>query len=503
MGGNATFNLTSAYGVGLLEFSFGKDGISSRLGMGGTNVSFQNLRNVAAGATNLHKNHQINKTGYDKTTLDALRSQWGFGDEVAKTQLDSIIDGNTILKFDAVGSEVAQSIIENGQKIIHINTSQNENFIDLGLTLQHEAHRDGIVSDENTQIKETINAVLGHTVMAKKMQNDTLYKDMMNEIIANNQNLQNDLAVFEYAEQPGNWGIFGRYVNIAYDSSADYWRIIADETGNIVEVKDDGDDSILTLVDEEGNIKSVTMNDNTSLTGQIARLSQTNQTKSDINGIMVDSGLDFDKNKGWYAKTADGQYKVGQNVPDFQEMYRKVEVSLSEDAKSITARDITVFQEEIETALGLPHTACAIASVIMATDTFLLENYGIGARDSKQMIEILKHYATSAFVTTGDDAGFVKNLTALSAFYAQGLGMDDYLIFDDTYTSDKPNGYYIKKAYKLDDLGKRISSKTHFMTKTLFGYYDPDKGTNDRWWKTDTTSESVYRFATPKSSRIQ
>ena len=151
----------------------------------------------------------------------------------------------------------------------------------------------------------------------------------------------------------------------------------------------------------------------------------------------------------------------------------------------------------------MPHTACAIASVIMATDTFLLENYGIGARDSEQMIEILKNYATSAFVTTGDDAGLVKNLTALSAFYAQGLGMDDYLIFDDTYTSDKPNGYYIEKAYKLDDLGKRISSKTHFMTKTLFGYYDPDKGTNNRWWEADTTSESVYRFATPKSSRIK
>lgn len=34
------------------------------------------------------------------------------------------------------------------QKIIHINSTLNDGFIDLGLTLQHEAHRDGIVSDE-------------------------------------------------------------------------------------------------------------------------------------------------------------------------------------------------------------------------------------------------------------------------------------------------------------------------------------------------------------------
>ena len=49
MGGNATFNLLSAYGVGMLEFSVGKDGISSKIGMGGTNISLQNLKAAAAG----------------------------------------------------------------------------------------------------------------------------------------------------------------------------------------------------------------------------------------------------------------------------------------------------------------------------------------------------------------------------------------------------------------------------------------------------------------------
>ena len=38
MGGNANFNLLSFKGVGMLEFSFGKDGISSKIGNGGTNL---------------------------------------------------------------------------------------------------------------------------------------------------------------------------------------------------------------------------------------------------------------------------------------------------------------------------------------------------------------------------------------------------------------------------------------------------------------------------------
>ncbi len=246
MGGNANFNLLSFKGVGMLEFSFGKDGIKSKIGMGGTNISMQNLVGAFGGATNLHKNSQINNIGYDKTTLDALRSQWGFGDEVAKKQLEEIIKRDTILKFDAEGSEVAQSITENGQKIIHLNSSQNNGFIDLGLTLQHEAYRDGIVSDAQSQFIETANAVAGHTVMALAMANDKLYtKDMLNHI-SSDTNLQNDINAYMYAAYTGNTSLFAGYVGANYDSSADYWKFTKE--GNIYW---DGSDN---LYDEDGKL---------------------------------------------------------------------------------------------------------------------------------------------------------------------------------------------------------------------------------------------------------
>ncbi len=278
MGGNANFNLLSYKGVGMLEFSFGKDGIKSKIGMGGTNISMQNLVGAFGGATNLHKNSQINNIGYVKTTLDALRSQWGFGDEVAKDQLEEIIKRDTILKFDAEGSEVAQSITENGQKIIHLNSSQNNGFIDLGLTLQHEAYRDGIVSDAQSQFIETANAVAGHTKMAIAMANDKLYtKEMLNHI-SSDTNLQNDINAYMYAAYTGNTGLFAGYVGASYDSSADYWRVISKSDGTH-SIEWDGSRNITIEYqdkDENGNWKKVGedffKDDTGSMAGSLGKL---------------------------------------------------------------------------------------------------------------------------------------------------------------------------------------------------------------------------------------
>ena len=85
--------------------------------------------------------------------------------------------------------------------------------------------------------------------MAKKMQNDSLYKSMMNDIIDNNQNLQNDLAVFDYAVETGDWGAFGSYVNAAYDSSADYWRVLSNG-----DLYDDGLDDRVSFEDGRDTI---------------------------------------------------------------------------------------------------------------------------------------------------------------------------------------------------------------------------------------------------------
>ena len=57
----------------MLEFSFGKDGIKSKIGMGGTNISYQNLRNVAAGYKEASK-----------------VTDWKYGNEQSSSTLNSI-----------------------------------------------------------------------------------------------------------------------------------------------------------------------------------------------------------------------------------------------------------------------------------------------------------------------------------------------------------------------------------------------------------------------------
>ena len=73
MGGNANFNLLSFKGVGMLEFSFGKDGIKSKIGMGGTNISFQNLKAAASGYKEASK-----------------VTDWKYGNEQSSSTLNSI-----------------------------------------------------------------------------------------------------------------------------------------------------------------------------------------------------------------------------------------------------------------------------------------------------------------------------------------------------------------------------------------------------------------------------
>ena len=103
--------------------------------------------------------------------------------------------------------------------------------------------------------------------MAKKMQNDNLYKTMMNDVISTNQNLQNDLAVFDYAAMTGDWGAFGSYVNAAYDSSADYWRLKMYADGTHELIYDEEKKLSIDYLNENGEVISTSVPEKQDMTG--------------------------------------------------------------------------------------------------------------------------------------------------------------------------------------------------------------------------------------------
>ncbi len=237
--GEATFNILniSDFGAGassgLLEMTLSRDrGVTARLGTGGTDLSYGTVSSSLQGIKTLNKNMQITRAASRNnmgSAATALRTQYGFGDDKQFAQLEEILKGRTELKR-GTGDGRAQTVTENGKRTVYLNSYKenmtSEEQLALGITLGHEAYRDGITGNAQSQLNETAEAVLGHTALAKRMQSDSIYNDMMTGLINSDINLKNDMTAFDYAIATGDWGTFGSYVGNNYDYSADYWRVL-------------------------------------------------------------------------------------------------------------------------------------------------------------------------------------------------------------------------------------------------------------------------------------
>ena len=256
--GEATFNVLniSNFGAGascgLLEVSVGNNGVKTRLGTGGTDVSVGTLLSAISGIKNLGMNEKIKKAAQENNmaqSATALRMLYGFGDDKGLELLDDVLNKKVSLAAGS-GPENAQTILENGKRTVYLNGYSNdmtrEEQLKLGITLGHEAYRDGVKGSIEKQMAETFSAVAGHTAMIKRVQNDSLYSSVMTGIIESDMNLKNDVTRFDYALKNNDWSSFGEYVLGNYDYSADYWKFTKD--GNIVW------DGSKNLYDEDGKL---------------------------------------------------------------------------------------------------------------------------------------------------------------------------------------------------------------------------------------------------------
>ena len=186
------------------------------------------------------------------------------------------------------------------------NMTREEQFA-LGITLGHEAYRDGIVGNVQSQFNETAEAVLGHTAMAKRMQSDSIYNDMMTGLINTDINLKKDISAFDYALATGDWDSFGSYVGNNYDYSADYWRMtwsgqllsdgdgwLKDMNGNYI-LNENGDR--IGAEKQESGLLNI-MNG----TGGQSYASFTDEQKNKAQEIMRAAGLEMHSNGQWNNK---------------------------------------------------------------------------------------------------------------------------------------------------------------------------------------------------------
>lgn len=91
------------------------------------------------------------------------------------------------------------------------------------------------------------------------------------------------------------------------DSSGDYWRVLKDKDGNVTKVLDDGDREHATIVEADGTERKVKLQSG-GVSGAIAAAVGNGMTQEQMNKIMVNSGLDWTQEKGWYAKDESAKY---------------------------------------------------------------------------------------------------------------------------------------------------------------------------------------------------
>jgi hypothetical protein len=228
----------------LIEMHFGHEGFKAKFGSGGANASPDTVANAFQGAFVLGTNGLIDLY----TALNpfkekaALRAQFGFGDDTQKKQLFNILFGKDKLITEKGGDYTAETTTIGNKRTVmlgnyHAGMDLDEQMY-LAVVLGHEAHRDGFVTDDNAI--ETQQAVLAHTEMALRMLAGGLNIKM-------DRNLYADIIAYSLAKD----GIlsFNDYVDNAYDSSADYWKLTATgglEYDGFASLRDSDDNLILS-----------------------------------------------------------------------------------------------------------------------------------------------------------------------------------------------------------------------------------------------------------------
>ncbi|MGI5174576.1 hypothetical protein H0R92_13375 [Treponema sp. OMZ 840] len=206
--------------------------IESGATMGGTDISLGRISGALAGASHWNKNREIEKAAKRDglgNAATALRAQYGFGDGMQRLQLESILKGDTVLAR-GTGTGEAETVTKDGKRTVYLDnykeTMSREEQLAMGITLGHEAYRDGLVGSGQQQFMETARAVIGHTEMALRMQADQRYSESMGNIIADSTILQKDIDAYKSGDMMTMLG----HVAGNYDWSKDYWLLKREKT---------------------------------------------------------------------------------------------------------------------------------------------------------------------------------------------------------------------------------------------------------------------------------
>ena len=266
--GRTTFNILQFKDVGTAALTFDiNEGVSAELfSQGGHQLNFSAaMKGLGTFAFNnaVRRYERTGKMdilkGYRGTTDAgaALRSNYSFGDDNARSQAWSIAREDTLLRVggrlsdDGDKNHLGVTTVENGRRVVHLSTLGRKGDIasqlQAGTVLQWEAHRDGLNNGFEGQWGETMNAAAG---MAEMAYNLAVSRRYGRDFRINGQ----QAAIMQAIAQGGIEGL-AEHVAANYDfTSGDNWKLKSD--GNIEW------DGKRGLYDEEGNLIRLAVDEN-------------------------------------------------------------------------------------------------------------------------------------------------------------------------------------------------------------------------------------------------
>ena len=136
-----------------------------------------------------------------------------------------LMSGRAILAREArLAARARTDRGEGDDKIITLGREANgESRFGLGITLVHEAFRDGEIGDD--QVGETERAVLGHVDAAQEVMNGYGKRAL-------GAAQRREVQYIRFMQAMGDNAKISEYVKGKYDSSADYWKLVQDADGN-------------------------------------------------------------------------------------------------------------------------------------------------------------------------------------------------------------------------------------------------------------------------------
>ncbi|MDR0402461.1 MAG: hypothetical protein LBH35_02600 [Treponema sp.] len=261
--GFANRNLAS---TGLLELHLGRDGVSTQVGTGGTDISAGTLASAARGLEAWRVNLRIwnSDSANAQKYISQMRTLYS-GNMTNKTEYEAILSGRTkILENRLVRETESKYSSLSGIKYIFFGTDalDDDSRFGLNVVFSHESYRNGMDDGEETQVFETNQAVIGHIATALGLMQSygegSIGSAMAGEaksFFENYRVLFNENSSVE--EQLGAAAGINAILT-SYDSSADFWRMRFD--GVLV------NDGSGWLRDSAGKYLSVSRNRTDSIT---------------------------------------------------------------------------------------------------------------------------------------------------------------------------------------------------------------------------------------------